>query len=136
LNALNNIDKYSFIVVDDMESMRGVIVSILRDLGVEQVHQAKDGYEAWKLLTSKNVDIVISDWDMPKTNGLELLKKIRGSIEHKGKPFLLLTAATEREQVKQAVSAGVDQYLAKPFKPKDLEYRVIKLLGKLDRAAN
>ena len=70
---------------------------------------------------------------MPKLNGLELLKKVRGSTEHKATPFLLVTSSTEKSRVKQALSHGVDDYLAKPFTPKDLDYRVIKLLDKHKR---
>ena len=122
----------SFLIVDDMESMRVVLNSLLRQLGAEKIQEAKDGHDAWQILSKSKIDVVISDLDMPKVDGIDLLKKIRGSIEHKQTPFLLLTGAMEKERVKAAVFAGVDDYLVKPFNPKNLEQRILKLVKKVE----
>lgn len=123
--------KVRFLVVDDMEAMRGLIKATLRNMGAENIDITFDGEAAWKVLNNKEYHIVISDWDMPNLTGLEFLKRVRASEEFKELPFLLLTASTEKSRVVEAISAGVTDYLSKPFQPKELEYRIIKLLSKV-----
>ena len=119
------------LVVDDMESIRSVVNSCLKDIGVQKIHIAPNGDEAWKIMKSTRIDIIICDWDMPKVSGLELLKLVRNAENHCHIPFLMLTATTEKERVVNALEAGVSDYLSKPFQPKELEYRFIKLLRKV-----
>ncbi|BFM15578.1 chemotaxis response regulator CheY [Maricurvus nonylphenolicus] len=127
------ISTINVLVVDDMESMRGMVNGCLRELGVEKSAMANNGEAAWKLLTNKKFDLVICDWDMPEVTGLDLLKRIRQSEKHNHLPFLMLTATTKKEQVVSAIEAGVTDYLTKPFQPKELAYRVVKLLHKIKR---
>jgi two-component system chemotaxis response regulator CheY len=68
---------------------------------------------------------------MPKMTGYELLLKVRNSPEHAHIPFLLLTATNDKQKVLHAIKAGVNEYVAKPFQPKELEYRIVKLLGRI-----
>ncbi|WP_412972591.1 response regulator [Glaciecola sp. MF2-115] len=124
--------KMNILVADDMDSMLGLITTCLRELGAENIFTATNGQNAWKLLNRKAIDLIICDWDMPELTGLQLLNFVRESDMHKHIPFLLLTASTEKARVLEAVKAGVDDYLAKPFQPKELDYRVIKLLRKVD----
>ena len=112
--------------------MIGLITSCLRELGAEKIQTASNGQLAWKMLNKNRYDLIICDWDMPKMTGYQLLKLVRESQLHQHIPFLLLTAATEKKLVLDAVQAGVSDYLAKPFQPKELEYRIIKLLRKVD----
>lgn len=112
--------------------MIGLITSCLRELGAEKIQTASNGELAWKMLNKNRYDLIICDWDMPKMTGYQLLKLVRESQLHQHIPFLLLTAATEKKLVLDAVQAGVSDYLAKPFQPKELEYRIIKLLRKVD----
>jgi two-component system chemotaxis response regulator CheY len=121
----------NILVVDDMESMLSLISACLRKLGVEKLTTASNGQNAWKVLNKNRIDLIVCDWDMPKMTGLELLKLVRESDLHKHIPFLLLTATTEKELVLEAVQAGVSDYLAKPFTPKELDFRIIKLLRKV-----
>ncbi|WP_075186208.1 response regulator [Teredinibacter haidensis] len=125
------IKKINILVVDDMETMRSMVNSCLKELGAERVLMECNGESAWKALKSTRIDLIICDWDMPELSGLELLNRIRGSERHSHIPFLMLTASTEKEKVTSAVKAGVNDYLAKPFQPKELEYRIIKLLRKV-----
>jgi two-component system chemotaxis response regulator CheY len=124
--------KINILTVDDMEAIRSMIKAVLRNMGAQNIEVAIHGEAAWKMLNSKRIDMVICDWDMPKMTGIELLHKIRASEEHKHIPFLLLTATTEKERVIAAVKAGVTDYLSKPFQPKELEYRVLKMLAKVN----
>lgn len=123
--------KVNILTVDDMEAIRSMIKAVLRNMGAENVDVAINGEAAWKTINNKRIDLIICDWDMPKMTGIELLNKIRSSDEYKHIPFLLLTATTEKERVIAAVKAGVTDYLSKPFQPKELEYRVIKMLAKV-----
>lgn len=121
----------SVLVVDDMDAIRNLVNSCLQELGVNNVLLAPNGRVAWNQLQNTPIDLIICDWDMPKVSGLELLKLVRDSKQHSHIPFLMLTATTEKEKVVGAVVAGVSDFLTKPFLPKDLEYRVIKLLRKV-----
>lgn len=132
---IKNIDemlaRINILVVDDMEAIRNMIKATLRDLGAERIDLAINGEDAWKKATRKRYHLIVSDWDMPKMSGIEFLLKIRASEEHKHIPFLLLTASTEKERVQTAVKSGVSDYLSKPFQPKQLHLRIIKLLRRV-----
>lgn len=125
------IGKIHILVADDMEAIRTLVRASLRRIGAKHVEIAFDGESAWNVLQKKHIDLIICDWEMPKMNGLDLLAKIKESGEFKDIPFLLLTATTEKALVMKAVDAGVTDYLSKPFKPSELEYRVIKILRKI-----
>lgn len=124
--------RINILVVDDMEAMRGMIKMCLQQLGAAKVSETFNGEAAWKILQSKRIDLIVCDWDMPKMTGIQLLEKIRTSQEHQHIPFLLLTATTDKKQVISAIKMGVSDYLSKPFQPKELEFRIIKLLRKVD----
>ena len=102
-------------IVDDMPSIRKVLKRILKQLGFNILIEAGDGKEAWDILQNKQFDLIIADWNMPKMNGLELLKKIRSSNTHKRIPFLMLTGEAGKEQIIEAASSGVTDYVVKPF---------------------
>lgn len=131
-NSTDLIKHINILAVDDMEAILGVVKGCLRNLGAANVDTAMNGEAAWQLLKQKRYQMIICDWDMPKMSGLTLLKNIRGSTTYKDLPFLLLTATVDKEHVMRAVEAGVSDYLSKPFKPKELEFRVIKLLRKVN----
>lgn len=118
------------LVVDDMEAIRSLVKACIRNMGVEDISIAINGEYAWKMLQTHKFDLIICDWGMPKMTGIEFLKLVRNSDDHKHIPFLMLTATTEKSQVINAIHAGTSDYLTKPFKPKELEYRIIKLVAK------
>jgi two-component system chemotaxis response regulator CheY len=114
------------LVIDDMPSIRDLVKSQLRSMGFQIIVEAQDGQEGLQVLDKRLADgepiqLVISDWNMPKLKGLELLKKVRASAEFKELPFVLLTSEAEREQVTEAVLSGVSQYIVKPFSAKIFE---------------
>jgi two-component system chemotaxis response regulator CheY len=124
--------KINILIVDDMEAIRSMIKACLRELGAAKITSTFNGEEAWKIIQNQRIDMIVCDWDMPKTTGLELLQLVRSKEETKHIPFLMLTASNEKGRVVSAVEAGVNDYLSKPFQPKELEFRVIKLLRKVN----
>lgn len=114
------------LVVDDHESMRRIEKQILNDLGYQNVDMADDGATALPMLQAGNYDFVISDWNMPVMEGLELLKKIRADEKLKHTKVLLVTAESKKEKIIEAAKAGVNDYVVKPFNAE-----IIK--GKIDR---
>lgn len=123
------------LVVDDMEAMRSMVSGCLRELGVQRIHASPNGRVAWSQIQNRKIDMIICDWDMPEISGLDLLRLVRESDKYKSIPFLMLTATIDKNSVMEALGLGVNDYLSKPFKPKELEYRVIKLLRKVKKAS-
>lgn len=114
------------LVIDDMPSIRDLVKNTLKGMGYKNLQEAADGEEGLKILLNSNtpgqqIQLVISDWNMPKMKGLELLKQVRGTAEWANLPFILLTSESERDQVTEAVLAGVSQYIVKPFSGKIFE---------------
>lgn len=119
------------LVVDDIQSMRGLIKACLADLGiaVENMAEAPDGKSALSMMQIKRYDLIVCDWDMPTMDGLELLKAVRADERLASQRFLMLTANVHASNVAQAIAAGVDDYVAKPFKPEILQTKVSRLLA-------
>lgn len=114
------------LVIDDMPSIRELVRNHLKAMGYKSIVEAEDGDEGLKMLIEQNsagtpIQLVISDWNMPRMKGLDLLKQVRATNEWQNLPFVLLTSESEREQVTEAVLAGVSQYIVKPFAAKVFE---------------
>jgi len=120
------------LVVDDMKTMRKIVSKSLKTMGFEKITEAEDGQKAWALLNDPPfpVQLIISDWNMPNCSGIELLKKVRNDDRFKELPFMLLTAENEAEQVKEAVQAGVSNYMVKPFTPVTLGEKLKAMYAK------
>lgn len=105
------------LVVDDMMTMRKLVIRSLKELGFEDISEAEDGAKAWQLLSagSSQYGLVVSDWNMPNCTGLDLLKRVRGDSRYKTTPFILVTAESEKTQVIEALKSGVSAYVIKPF---------------------
>ena len=120
-----NLDKNQvFLVVDDFDTMRRVTVNQLRLLGAEKILSARNGLEAMRILKHQHVDLVLSDWNMPVMNGLELLQAMRADAELAHLPFVMVTAEAERSKVEQAIAAGITGLLLKPYSPAHLMERI------------
>ena len=120
------------IVIDDMPTMVKIISRMLQNIGFKNIKTAKDGKEAWQMLQEATerkdpYEFIVSDWNMPNMTGLELLKLVRASTDYAKTPFLMITAESEKEQVVVAISAGVTNYIAKPFTPPTLEEKIKKI---------
>lgn len=122
------INKSTVLVVDDLESMRKITVNYLRQFGVVKILEAANGAEALRILNGHPVAVVISDWNMPVMNGLELLLSIRSSDKLYGLPFMMITAETERKLILQAVQSGVSELLVKPFSYSSFAERLTRML--------
>jgi len=103
------------LVVDDFATMRRILRNILKQIGFTNISEADDGTTALEAMSKTQFDLVISDWNMPKMTGLELLKNIRSSSEFKEIPVLMVTAEAQKQNVIEAVKAGVSNYVVKPF---------------------
>jgi len=123
-----------FLVVDDFGTMRRIIKNILSEIGYKNVVEADDGENALKRLQEGGVDFVITDWNMPNMSGLELLTAIRANDATKNIPVLMVTAEAAKENVVNAVQAGVNNYIVKPFTAAVLRERIDLILSKLKGA--
>ncbi len=112
------------LVVDDFSTMRKIIKGIMRKLGFTNLEEAEDGTTALPKLRSDKFDFVISDWNMPNMNGLEFLKAIRSDEDLKGLPFLMVTAEAKKENILDAIKAGANNYIVKPFTEEILQQKL------------
>ena len=117
------------LVVDDFQTMRRIIINLLRQLGFTNMIEADDGTTGWEKVQSESIDLIISDWNMPKMTGIDFLGKVRTSEAHKKIPFIMVTAEGKRENVIAAVQAGVSNYIVKPFNAMTLKEKLVKVIG-------
>ena len=117
------------LTVDDFSTMRRIIRNMLRQLGYNNIVEAEDGAAAFDLLQREKIDFIISDWNMPNMTGLELLKAVRGDDNLKTIPMLLVTAEALQENVVEAVKAGVNNYVVKPFTAEVLREKIDAIFG-------
>ncbi len=115
------------LVVDDSNTMRMIQTRCLASLGVTDVVTAADGCEALALFEAESFDLVLTDWNMPEMDGLELLKAIR--TRNARVPVIMVTTEAERARVVAAIEAGVTDYVVKPFTPDALADKVGRFIG-------
>lgn len=116
------------LVVDDFATMRRIVKNILRELDFKDIVEAENGAAAVKILESQDIDLIVSDWNMPKMTGLELLKWVRANEKTKDLPFLMVTAEAQKENVVEAVKAKVSNYIVKPFTAAVMAEKLAKIL--------
>jgi two-component system chemotaxis response regulator CheY len=117
------------LVVDDHALTREMVGSILKGLGFTSLEQAEDGYVALQKIQNSVFDLVICDWNMPRMSGLEVLHDVRSRQATKKMPFLMLTAEAYRENVVEAMKAGVSDYISKPFTAEVLGRKIQSVLA-------
>jgi two-component system chemotaxis response regulator CheY len=105
------------LIVDDMMTMRKLVGKVCKELGFTNLVEAADGIQAWEVIQSSSppIGLIISDWNMPNCSGLDLCKRLRVDSRFGKTPFLMVTAEAEQHQVVEALKAGVDNYVVKPF---------------------
>lgn len=118
------------LIVDDFATMRRIMKNILKQIGFSNIIEADDGTTAMEELKKTSVDLIISDWNMPKMTGLDLLKSVRGTDGLKDVPFLMVTAEAQKQNVIDAVQAGVTNYVVKPFTAEAISEKLEKIFGK------
>ena len=120
-----------YLVVDDFSTMRRIVRNLLKELGFMNVEEAEDGADALAKLQSSAYDFVITDWNMPNMDGLELLKNIRSDAGLATLPVLMVTAEAKKENIIAAAQSGASGYVVKPFTAAILEEKLNKIFEKL-----
>ncbi|ART83392.1 response regulator [Oceanisphaera profunda] len=119
------------LIVDDFSTMRRIIKNLLRDLGFNNTFEADDGLTALPMLKNSDFDFVVTDWNMPGMQGIDLLKAIRADEKLKHMPVLMVTAEAKREQIIAAAQAGVNGYVVKPFTAGTLKEKLEKVFERI-----
>ena len=121
------------LVVDDFSTMRRIIRNIFKELGYTNIDEADDGNTGLEKLKGGGFDFVVTDWNMPNMPGIDLLKAIRADAKLKELPVLMVTAEAAKENIVEAVQAGVSNYIVKPFTAANLKERVDLILEKYNK---
>jgi two-component system, chemotaxis family, chemotaxis protein CheY len=118
------------LIVDDSSVMRKIVERSLRQAGIDTlvVHEAGSGTEGLALLKARQVDLILSDINMPTMDGLEFLRQLRAQNLAPGVPVIMITTESSEEHVKQAIQAGAQGYIRKPFTSDQVKERVLPLL--------
>ena len=124
------------LVVDDFPTMRRIVRNLLKELGFSNVDEAEDGAAGLARLRGGGFEFVISDWNMPNLDGLEMLKQIRGDAALAHLPVLMVTAESKKENIIAAAQAGASGYVVKPFTAATLDEKLQKILEKMAKAGS
>ena len=120
------------LIVDDFSTMRRIIKNLLRDLGFNNTSEADDGNSALPMLQAGGFDFLVTDWNMPGMQGIDLLKAVRADAKLAKLPVLMVTAESKREQIIEAAQAGVSGYIVKPFTAITLKEKIDKIFERLE----
>ncbi len=123
------------LVVDDFSTMRRIVKNLLGGLGFTNIVEADDGSTALPILEKGGIDFLVTDWNMPGMQGIELLKAVRANPKLAALPVLMVTAEAKREQIMLAAQAGVNGYVVKPFTADTLKEKVDKVFERLEGSA-
>ena len=124
-------DQIRIMVVDDMSTSRGLITQALDSFGVRNVATADNGKHALQALAAKPAHLVISDYNMPEMDGLQLLHYLRATPRTKGIGFVLITGRAEQQIIDYGKKLGMNNYLKKPFQPAELRNCIEAVVGRL-----
>ncbi len=118
----------SILLVDDDSTVREAVKEMLDGLGFKNIAEAEDGEAALAALRDGEFGLLVTDWNVPKLSGVELVRSIRADDALKGIPVIMVAAEATREQIIAAAEAGVDSYLIQPLTAETLEARITALL--------
>ena len=122
------------LIVDDFSTMRRIIKNVLQDLGFNNTEEADDGTTALPMLRSGSYDFLITDWNMPGMQGIDLVQAVRADAKMGKMPILMVTAQAKKEQIVKAAEAGINRYIVKPFTPETLREKIGKIFERLTSA--
>ena len=122
------------LIVDDFSTMRRIIKNVLQDLGFNNTEEADDGTTALPMLRSGSYDFLITDWNMPGMQGIDLVQAVRADTKMGKMPILMVTAEAKKEQIVKAAEAGINRYIVKPFTPETLREKIGKIFERLTSA--
>jgi CheY-like chemotaxis protein len=120
--------RFQVLIVDDKANMRRTVRNMLRALGFSKFDEAEDGAVAIRKIKTLNLDLIICDWNMPRMNGLDVLRFIRENRRTRDIPFIMITAEVEEGTIAESIEAEVDGYILKPFVPGTLEGKIVEIL--------
>lgn len=120
------------LIVDDFSTMRRIIKNLLRELGFSNTMEADDGSTALPMLRNGGFDFLVTDWNMPNMEGIDLLRAVRADPSLKALPVLMVTAEAKRDQIVEAAQAGVNGYIVKPFTAETLKEKIDKIFERLE----
>jgi two-component system chemotaxis response regulator CheY len=132
MSEVQTMSEVRTLIVDDSSVMRKIVERSLRQAGLDAlvVREAGSGTEGLELLKENRVDLILSDINMPLMDGLEFLRQIRTQNLAPGVPVVMITTESSEEHVKQAIQAGAQGYIRKPFTAEQVKERVLPLLGR------
>ncbi len=122
------------LAVDDSPTMRRIIVNTLKRAGYEDVTEASDGKDAIAKMKVEPFNFVITDWNMPEMDGLTFVSQIRSLDEFKDMPILMVTTRSVKDDIIEAMKAGVNNYIVKPFTPETLSEKINQVLKSVGRS--
>lgn len=124
--------KMKILIVDDFSTMRRIVKNVLKQIGFENIEEAEDGVQAVAKLQGGGYGFIVSDWNMPNMDGMELFQKVRANPVTKEIPFLMVTAEAEKDKVILAIQAGVNNYIVKPFTAEIFKEKMDRIFEKLE----
>lgn len=116
------------LVVDDSPTMRRIVINSLKRIGYKDICEGGNGLEGLEQLKQGGVEFIITDWNMPEMNGLEFVKAVRDADAWKSTPILMVTTRSVQTDVIDAMKAGVNSYIVKPFTPPVLKDKIESIL--------
>ena len=117
------------LAVDDSPTMRRIIINTLKRAGYNEVVEATDGKDAMAKMKVEEVNFVITDWNMPEMDGLTFVTSLRSMEEYKSIPILMVTTRSVKDDIVEALKAGVNNYIVKPFTPDTLKQKIEQILA-------
>lgn len=121
--------KLRILIVDDSPTMRRILVNTVIKAGYSDVKEAEDGRDALAKLMAGEYDLLMTDWNMPNMNGLELVQTVRADDKLKNIPILMVTTRNMKEDIVNAIKSGVNGYIVKPFDAKTLNAKIAEIMG-------
>ena len=118
-----------FLIVDDSTTMRRIIINTLNKVGYTDCTEAANGREGVERLATAEVDMVITDWNMPEMSGIEFIRSIRANAATKALPILMVTTNAAKDDIVEALRAGVNAYVVKPFTPDTIKEKIQSMLA-------
>jgi two-component system chemotaxis response regulator CheY len=119
-----------FLVVDDSTTMRRIIINTLNKVGYTDCAEAANGREGVERLATTTVDMVITDWNMPEMSGIEFIRSVRANAATKDLPVLMVTTNAAKDDIVEALRAGVNSYVVKPFTPETIKEKIESMLAR------
>lgn len=117
------------LVVDDSPTMRRILVNTVQKAGYSNIQEAVDGKDALAKLLAGEFDLLMTDWNMPNMNGLELVTAVRQESKLKAIPVLMVTTRNMKEDIVNAIKMGVNGYIVKPFDAKTLNAKIQEIMS-------